>query len=263
MKLLETRNLEVTIAGHRVCRDLALAIGAGECWGLLGRNGAGKTTLLHTLAGLRPPAGGAVHLDGRPLEDWSGAQRARRMGVLFQDNREVFPSTVLETVLIGRHPYLQRWQWEGEQDLAAATSALAAADLAGMEARSVATLSGGEHQRLQIATLLAQDPRLLLLDEPVNHLDLKHQMGILATLTAQARREGRALLMVLHDINLAVRFCDHLLLLYGNGETRQGRRELVLGREALEQLYDYPLRELRDGERKWFVPGGKGENRAR
>ncbi len=255
MKLLETRSLEVAIAGQRVCHDLALAIAPGECWGLLGRNGAGKTTLLHTLAGLRPPAGGGIHLDGRQLADWSGMERARRLGVLLQDNREVFPSTVLETVLIGRHPYLQRWQWEGGQDLAVAASALAAVDLAGMEARSVATLSGGEHQRLQIATLLAQDPRLLLLDEPVNHLDLKHQIGILTTLTARARGEGRALLMVLHDINLAARFCDHLLLLYGDGETCQGHREEVLERKTLERLYDYPLRELRDGEQKWFVPG--------
>lgn len=255
MKLLETQHLEVTIAGHEVCRNLALAIAPGECWGMLGCNGIGKTTLLHTLAGLRPPASGEIHLDGRILANWSGPERARHLGVLFQDNREVFPSTVLETVLIGRHPYLQRWQWEGKQDLTSARKALAAMNLTEMETRSVSTLSGGEYQRLQIATLLTQDARLLLLDEPVNHLDLKHQMEILTILTTQAREQDRALLMVLHDINLAARFCDHLLLLCGKGETYQGTRESVLERKTLERLYDYPLREMRDGERKWFIPG--------
>ena len=252
--LLQTRGLAVSIATQPICAGLALEINPGQCWGILGRNGAGKTTLLHTLAGLRPADEGDIHLAGRPLMAWEGKERAQRLGVLFQDNREVFPSTVLETVLIGRHPHLQRWQWEGEADLAAARQALAAVDLAGMEARSVATLSGGEHQRLQIATLLAQAPRLLLLDEPVNHLDLRHQMEILATLTTQARREDRALVMVLHDINLAARFCDHLLLLCGDGDTCSGPCDAVMTIERLERVYGYPLRVLRDGKRKWFIP---------
>ncbi len=257
--LLEARGLAVAVAGRRLCSGLDLGLAAGQCWGVLGPNGAGKTTLLLTLAGLRPPQGGALRLEDRALADWPPQARARRLGVLLQDNREVFPSTVLETALIGRHPRLGRWQWEGEADLAAARAALAAVDLAGFEARGVDTLSGGEYQRLQIAVLLAQAPRVMLLDEPVNHLDLRHQLSVLATLRAQAREQGRALLMVLHDLNLAARYCDHILLLFGNGETLQGPRDEVLRREALERLYGCPLRELEDeGGRRWFVVGSEG-----
>ncbi len=253
MTLLACRGLTVEIAGRRVCEALDLQLDAGQCWGMLGCNGAGKTTLLHTLAGLRAAQDGEILLADRPLTAWPDRERARHLGLLLQDNREVFPGTVLETVLIGRHPHLQRWEWEGEADLAKARSALAAVDLAGFEARDVATLSGGEYQRLQIATLLAQAPRVMLLDEPVNHLDLKHQAAILTRLTDMARQAGHALLMVLHDVNLAARYCDHLLLIYGNGETRQGGRDAVLDKPALERLYGCALREIRDGTQRWFM----------
>ncbi len=253
--LLEARGLTVHIAGHCVCQALSLTLAAGRCWGLLGRNGAGKTTLLHTLAGLRPPEAGTLHLCGRPLAHWSGRERARRLGVLFQDHREVFPSTVLETVLIGRHPHLSRWGWEGPEDVAAARAALAAVDLAGYEARAIGTLSGGEYQRLQLATLLAQDPRVLLLDEPVNHLDLRHQLALL-DLLADLAAAGRTVLMVVHDVNLAARACDHFLLLYGDGSYQLGPREVVLEKEALERLYGAPLQVLTGrGGRRWFLPG--------
>ncbi|HHH36332.1 MAG TPA: ABC transporter ATP-binding protein [Gammaproteobacteria bacterium] len=254
--LLETRGLGATVANRRLYGGLDLSLAGGQCWGVLGPNGAGKTTLLLTLAGLRRAAEGEVRLEGRPLADWPSQARARRLGVLLQDNREVFPSTVLETALIGRHPHLGRWRQEDETDLALARAALADVDLAGFEDRGVDTLSGGEYQRLQIAVVLAQAPRVMLLDEPVNHLDLRHQRSVLATLRARARRQDHALLMVLHDINLAARFCDHILLLHGDGETLQGRREDILRRETLERLYGCPLRELEDGEGgRWFVVG--------
>jgi iron complex transport system ATP-binding protein len=143
------------------------------------------------------------------------ARRARRRAVLPQDDSDAFAATVLETALVGRHPHLSRWQWESAADLAIARAALAAMDIGGAEARDVRTLSGGERRRVALAALLTQQPELLFLDEPSSHLDLAHQLALLDRLAGLARTGSKAVLMVLHDVNLAVRCCDHALLLDG------------------------------------------------
>ena len=217
-----------------------------------GRNGAGKTTLLTTLAGLRAPAAGTIEIDGRPLSTFEPRELARFRGLLPQDDSDPFPATALETVLIGRHPHLSRWRWEGAEDLRIARQALSAADLAGAESRDVRTLSGGERRRVALATLLAQQPRLFLLDEPSSHLDLAHQVATLDRLVSLARTEHRSVVMALHDVNLAMRYCDHALLL-DRGEGEAGPAEELLTRERLSVLYGVPLRRLRDEDRSVFV----------
>jgi iron complex transport system ATP-binding protein len=238
--LLGCRELQVEIAGRSVCAALDLEIHPGSSWALLGRNGVGKTTLLHTLAGLRPATGGTRCVDGVRLEQIPRRRLATRIG-LPQDNRDLFPASVLETALIGRHPHLRGLAWEGPGDLALARDALAAVGLAGFEARTVTTLSGGERRRLAMATLLLQQPAVALLDEPANHLDLRHQVELLGLLRRTQAERGGALLMVLHDVNLATRFCDHALLLFGDGETLAGPLGAVLDAASLERLYGLPL----------------------
>jgi iron complex transport system ATP-binding protein len=244
MSRLEAEQLGIRIGEIKVCSHLDLRINAGESWGLLGRNGVGKTTLLHTLAGLRRPDCGSVKLDGIPLASHSRRSIARHIGVLLQDHLDAFPASVMETVLIGRHPYLGPLQWEGAADYAAARASLRAVSLEGMETRGIATLSGGERRRLGIATLLTQDPQVLLLDEPTNHMDLHHQILILDLLRQRTRTEATSMLLVLHELNLALRYCDHFLLLYGAGETQQGPAEAVLTQPNLERLYGHPLQAL-------------------
>lgn len=255
MSVLEAHGLSVSIAGITVCRRLDLAIESGSRWAILGKNGAGKTTLLRTLAGLHAADSGSIHLDGKPFDQWSSRQRARRIGMLFQEQTNLFSATVLETAMIGRHPHIDGWRWEGSDDVAQTRSALGELGLAGLEARSVASLSGGERQRLAIATLLTQAPDLYLLDEPVNHLDLHHQVEVMDLLCNRVGMAGgRALIAIVHDVNLAARFCDHGLLVFGQGDTRAGRIDEVMTMENLERLYGHPLMALTSGRVTYFVP---------
>lgn len=254
MSRLEAAQLGIRIGGVEVCSQLDLRINPGESWGILGRNGAGKTTLLHTLAGLRRPDTGSVMLDGTPLPRLNRRSIARHIGVLLQDHQDAFPASVMETVLTGRHPYLGALQWEGAADYAAATGALRAVGLEGMETRDIASLSGGERRRLGIATLLAQDPDILLMDEPTNHMDFHHQILTLDLLKQRTRDGVKSMMLVLHDPNLALRYCDHFLLLYGAGETLQGAAEAVLTQPNLERLYGHPLQALQGPRGTVWLP---------
>ena len=251
--LLNTRALTVEIANKVVCQQLNLTIRPGESWGILGINGVGKTTLLHTLAGLRIPKEGDIFLQGSALPQLSRQSIAQTMGLLLQDSYDPFPATVLETALIGRHPHLKPWQMETAEDMAQAEKALACMELKGMEQRDVTTLSGGERRRLAIATLLTQAPDLLLLDEPGNHLDLRHQISVhehLHALTAQ----GKAVLMVQHDLNLTARYCDHVLLLLGDGKWHSGSVEEILQAERLSDLYGYEVVKVEGPKGNAFLP---------
>jgi iron complex transport system ATP-binding protein len=254
MPLLVAQGLAVSIAGIPVCRDLDLVIEAGERWCLLGRNGAGKTTLLNTLAGLHRPDSGSLSLAGGDLFAIAHKTRARLVGLLPQDHADAFPATALETVLTGRHPWLGRLQWEGADDYRIARDALSMVDLGDMETRSVATLSGGERRRLGIATLLAQDSQLLLLDEPSNHLDIHQQVRMLDLLRQQATDRGKALCVVMHDLNLATRCCDKFLLLFGDGSCAQGSAGTVLTRERLQKLYRHRLHRIEGPSGPVWIP---------
>lgn len=253
MSLLRATALHVRVGTLTLLDRLELTIDAGEVWAVLGQNGVGKTTLLHTLAGLHPAADGGLWLDGRALSQWTRRDIARRVGLLPQDNHDAFPSTVLETALIGRHPHLDSWRWEGAADREIAWNALRQVGLEDFAERLVGSLSGGERRRLAMATLLTQDPALMLLDEPSNHLDLHHQVQLLGLVAARARAPGKAALMTLHDVNLADRFCSHALLIFPGGATLAGPCHEVLDQANLTRLYAHPIRELRAAGRRAFL----------
>ena len=253
MPLLAAHQLDIVVAGKKLVQRLEFTLGAGETLAILGRNGSGKTTLLHTLANLRPPAAGRIELCGKPYAEHEPRAAAHLRGLLAQTQNDSFPASVLETALIGRHPHLGRWAWEGAEDERIARAALAAVGLQGFAQREVYSLSGGERQRLAIATLLTQQPRLYLLDEPLAHLDLGHQIAILDLLRQHAADSQAGFVMVLHDMNLALRYCQRALLLFGGGRWIEGPSATVLNAENLSELYGQPLRGLQDGARRYFV----------
>ncbi len=254
MARLEARALTVAVGDRVLCRDLDIAIGEGENWAILGANGSGKTTLLHALAGLRRPEGGEVLLDGAPIAQCPPRERARRLGVLFQDYDAGFPATVLELALTGRHPHLARFAFEGAEDRAAAERALASVGLDALAERSIATLSGGERRRAEIAALLAQDPPICLLDEPTNHLDLRHQGEILRLLADRSNRPSHANVFVLHDVTAAARIASHALLLFADSAHRSGPAAELFDPALLERVYGCPFeRMVADGRRFYFA----------
>jgi iron complex transport system ATP-binding protein len=253
MNRLRANQLVIDIPGRSSGQPLDFTVEPGQIWGVLGPNGAGKTTLLHTLAGLRPPRSGSVSLGERSLAEWKRRQASQKLGLVFQDRQDGFPATVLETALIGRHPWLSPWQMETGEDERKAREALQALDVAHLQDRLVNTLSGGERQRVAIATVLTQSPETWLLDEPTNHLDLHHQVAVLGLLTAQAKH-GCSVFMCLHDLNLAARWCDHILLLFPDGGACWGTSEKMLVPSALELLYGQKLMTAEIDGAPVFVP---------
>jgi len=252
--MLQAQNLAVSIGGKILCRELSFSVQPGECWGVLGQNGAGKTTLLRTLAGLHPPQAGVVNCEGRPLGDYARCDLARRLGVMLQHEGGEFWGSVLDYVLLGRFPYRRGLFGYGAQDEEIARQALAGVELADLAQRPFNNLSGGECQRVAIAQVLAQQTGCCLLDEPLQHLDLRHQAQAMRLFT-RLREQGHALVMVLHDMLWAQRCCDHVLLMFPDGTVHHGAARELLTRDNLEALYQCPLREVEaDGER-CFVPG--------
>ncbi len=215
--------------------------------------GAGKTTLLHTLAGLLPARSGQVTLHDTPLAQLKRRDIAQQLGLVFQERQDSFPATVLETALIGRHPWLSAWESEQAADLQRAQQALAALDVEHLSERLLSTLSGGERQRVAIATLMTQNPDIWLLDEPTNHLDLHHQVKVMRLLREQAAL-SKTVFMCLHDLNLAARWCSHVLLLYSNGDACWGPAPTMLKPSALEQLYKQKLMTVEVDGAPVFVP---------
>jgi iron complex transport system ATP-binding protein len=249
---LATNALGVAAGTRGLVQELSASFAPGEFIAILGRNGSGKTLTLHTLAGLRAAASGSVTLDGEPLALLPRRRIARRMGVLLQDLEESFTTTALESVLVGRHPHLAPWQWEGREDERIARRALAQMDLADFAERPTDTLSGGEQRRVAIAGLLAQEPDVYLVDEPTNHLDPHHQLAVLALLRRLASA-GATIIASLHDPTLAARFADRVLLLFGDGTWRLGSAHDVLTGETLSELYATPIMELGAGGRRVFA----------
>src|SRR3954470_17471480 len=220
-----------------VVNDVSLTIAPGAMVGVLGPNGSGKTTLLKMLSGTLAPSAGTIAFDRRPLTAWKRRDLAQRIALVPQETHAPFDFTVLDIVLMGRFPHLGTFALEGPADLAIAEQALAATGTSAFAPRPVATLSGGEKQRVVIAGALAQSPDLLLLDEPTASLDLGHQLDVQLLLATLNRDRGVTMILSTHDLNLAAALCTDLILLRGGRVLAQGKTEEVLTVDAVRALY--------------------------
>jgi iron complex transport system ATP-binding protein len=220
-----------------ILRGVTFVAPRGGLVGILGPNGSGKTTLLRLLAGVLTPLRGAVALDGRPIASLARTALARRIAVVPQETHLAFDYTVLEIVLMGRHPHMGVFELEGPRDLAIARDALAASGTAHLERRSFSTLSGGEKQRVIIASALAQSAEILLLDEPTASLDLGYQIEIAELLKRLNRERGITLVLSTHDLNFAAGVCRELTLLNEGRVLACGPIERTLTVDRVRELY--------------------------
>jgi len=256
MTSLACQSLDVRIAGKSICNKLNLQLEPGQLWGLMGPNGIGKTTLLKCMAGLFAADNGSVLLENQAIDNLPRRTIARLLGMLQQHTVYVFDASVLETAMTGRHPHLAYWEREGPEDKQKARDAIRSVDLTGFESRSVTGLSGGEARRLAFASLIVQEPTILLLDEPTNHLDMKHQIRIMNLVETQVDSQQRCAMIALHDVNLAARYCSHILMLFGDGDWQAGSVDELLHQENLERLYQCPVESVQTSSGKRFLPRG-------
>jgi iron complex transport system ATP-binding protein len=220
---------------------------------LLGPNGSGKSTLLRLLLGVLRPSAGDVVFRGRPIEDWPRDELARSIGVVAQSEEIAFPVGVREFVAMGRYPHLGPWRREGALDAAAIADAMARCEVAQLARRSMLELSGGERQRVRLARALAQQPQVLVLDEPTAALDIAHEMALFEMLDALARA-GATVVVVTHNINIAARYARRLVLLDRGRIAADGAADDVLTRERLEHVYHWPVHIRREEDAPQVVP---------
>ncbi len=231
-----------TDGGRRVLEGANLSIASGEMVALLGPNGSGKTTLLRVLAGTLGVSRGTASLFGRPIGEWSRTEIARRVAVLPQATELPAGFSVSEIVALGRIPHGRSWFGPDPGDAGAVAAALRDADAETLAARPASELSGGERQRVLVAMALAQEPRLLLLDEPTLHLDLAHQVALVRTLARLRSTRPLTVLAVLHDLNLAAAF-DRSVILHRGRLAPAGRAGQPLDPALARRVFGIPIEE--------------------
>ena len=227
-------------AGDAV-RDISLDVPAGELTALVGPNGSGKTTLLRLLLGVLRPAQGTVLALGRPAHTWRRRDLARQIGVVVQREEPTFPLRVRQVVRLGRYPHLGPLEPFGADDAAAVERALERCDARQLADRWTATLSGGEWQRVRLARALAQEPAVLVLDEPTTNLDIRHEMEVFELVVRQVRDAGLTGVIVTHHVNLAARFADRIVVLDRGTATAIGPPAAVLTRNVMERVFEWPV----------------------
>src|SRR5512136_908534 len=220
-----------------VLQDISFQMEKGEFVGVIGPNGSGKTTLLKVLYRLLSPQKGEVFYDRVPLKKMSQRDIAKKIAVVAQETYPAFPFRVIEIVLMGRSPYLGHLMFEREKDLEIAKKAMEWTEILPISERPLDELSGGERKRVFIARALAQEPEVILLDEPTTNLDIHHQVEALDLVFSLNREKGLTILMASHDLNLACEYCDRLILLQHGKISHMGPPEAVMTRENIEKVY--------------------------
>jgi iron complex transport system ATP-binding protein len=235
--MIEVHSISFRYRQEWVLQDISFRVEKGEFVGVIGPNGSGKTTLLKMLYRLLSPQKGEILFELAPMKKMDRTDIAKRIAVVAQETQLLFPFSVLETVLMGRSPYLGQLMFESEKDLEIAKKAMEWTETLSFSERAMDELSGGERKRVFIARALAQEPEVILLDEPTANLDIHHQMDFLDLILTLNREKGLTILMASHDMNIASEFCDRLLLLQGGRIYKIGTPDEVITKENIERVY--------------------------
>lgn len=234
---LNINGVECRYGSIKILEDISLSLKAGDFVGILGPNGSGKTTLLKSVSRTLKPSKGAILLNEKDVYTLKNIEVAKQMAVVPQDNAVSFSFTALEVVLMGRNPHMERFQMETEKDMAIARRVMNLTNTWQLASRPVNELSGGERQRVIIARALAQEPKVLLLDEPLTYLDIINQLEIMDLIKSLCMSEGLIVMAVVHDLNLAARYCNHALLLKSGKVFAAGPIDKVLTSENIKNVF--------------------------
>ncbi|OGQ13727.1 MAG: hypothetical protein A2026_02495 [Deltaproteobacteria bacterium RBG_19FT_COMBO_46_12] len=235
--MIEVHSVSFRYHEDWVLQDVSFRVEKGEFVGVIGPNGSGKTTLLKILYRLLSPQKGEILFELVPMKKMDRADIAKRIAVVAQETHLLFPFSVLETVMMGRSPHLGHLMFESEKDLEITKKAMEWTKMLPFSERSMDELSGGERKRVFIARALAQEPEVILLDEPTANLDIHHQMDFLDLILTLNRERGLTIVMASHDMNIASEFCDRLILLQGGGIYKAGTPDEVITQENIEKVY--------------------------
>ena len=226
-----------SVEGRQLVKQLTLSLPAGRITGLIGHNGSGKSTLLKMLARQQRPSGGTIRFEDRPLAAWKGRDFARRLAYLPQYTPSASGMLVKELVALGRYPWHGALRPFGRIDRQKTEEAIELTGIAPFADRLVDTLSGGERQRVWLAMLVAQDAGCLLLDEPISALDISHQIEVLSLIRSLSQEKGLAVIVVLHDVNMAARYCDQIVALKRGSVVAQAAPDQIMRAEALKLIF--------------------------
>lgn len=242
-------------AAGRAVREVTFEVGGGTLVAVVGPNGSGKSTLMKILARVIEPSGGVVRFEGAPLGEWDRRAYARRVGYLPQTAQAGFPTRALDVVLSGRAPFLRRFEWESDEDLRRARRALDECDAATLAERAMDQMSGGERKRVELARVLAGEPELVLLDEPLSSLDPAHVQRLAALLRSLVDGTGRTVMLVSHDLNWSAAVADRMIVMSEGRVVADGGPNEVLDRGILSSAFGIDARIVEHEGRRWILPG--------
>lgn len=243
--LLNINNLSFSYTGTPVLRNMTLPIRSGEWVGVIGPNGSGKSTLIKLLGGLLKAPPNSIHFQNKDIKSYSRLDLAREIAWVPQETSTPFSFTAYEMVMMGRHPYLKAFRFESQDDHDICHRAMEVTSTTEFKARKFSELSGGEKQRVLIASAIVQSPRIMLLDEPTASLDLKYQVQVLDILERLNLQRGITLALAMHDLNLAAKYCHRLILIKDGKLVRDGPPETVLQKEIIEEVYEVKVQMMK------------------
>lgn len=254
--VIEASGIEVAFGSRRVLRGIDFSVERGSIVTFLGRNGCGKSTLLKVITGNLAPAAGRVAIAGKRISDYRGSEMARKVAFLPQVHEMPRDMTGLELVACGRYPYQHWWTGVSGRDRAVVADAMRRTNTYHLKDQTVASLSGGERQRVWVAMALAQEPEILILDEPTTYLDICHQLEILELVGRLNREEGLTVVMVLHDIGQACRYSSRLMVLEEGRISREGAPMEVMTKAAIARVFGVDAdMEMRGGRPSVIING--------